>query len=232
MGTYKEKLGKDYDESFVGYPNYFIFQKAIQKELKKFASHYRSKKIKALEAGCGTGETSKLILELSRNMELIAVDNDPDVLAEAKKKLAKYKNVKFVKQDIENFLNNNKQNFDVFIQASVFHNLSISKRKRIIKKAFMALKPGGAFINADKIAQDNIESHRKSLIWQLKKFDLFDNVNRPDLKERWAKHYLDDEKIKLSEKEAVDSMTKAGFKKISKPYRRKMEAILIGFKLD
>lgn len=65
MSNFKGVSGKKYDESLVGYPNYHIFQGAIKFEIKKYLKTNNNKKIRILEAGCGTGETSKLILDSS-----------------------------------------------------------------------------------------------------------------------------------------------------------------------
>lgn len=229
--NYKGKLGSKYNESLVGYPNFYIFQNAIQGELKKYLKVNKAKKIEVLEAGCGTGVTSCLILESSKRVNLVAVDNSEIVLREAKRKLKKYGRTDFQLLDIEKYLSKEDRKFDIFVQASVLHNLNIAKRKRIIEKAYHALKVGGIFLCADKISQDNLSEHEKSLSWQLEKFKLFEEIGRHDLEKMWKQHYLQDDKIKLSEKEIVAIMKEAGFQKIKKVYRKQMEAIYVGYRL-
>jgi len=58
--------------------------------LKKHLVHKHKKTITVLELGCGTGYTSKVILDADPRIRLRAIDNDESMLEQAEKKLKKY----------------------------------------------------------------------------------------------------------------------------------------------
>ena len=94
---------------------------------------------------------------------------------------------------------------------------------------YRVLKSGGLFINADKYAYDGEKEHTKHSQWQLQQFEIFDKINRPDLKNAWTKHYLDDEKpeIRMQEGEFREILNSLGFIEIEKIYRKHMEAVIV-----
>ncbi len=57
-------------------------------------------------------------------------------------------------------------------------------------------------------------------------------MNRPDLKESWTKHYLEDEnpEVIMYEGKSLDDMKSIGYGNVEVIYRNHMEAIVIGTK--
>lgn len=92
------------------------------------------------------------------------------------------------------------------------------------------LRPGGVFVNGDKYALNSIREHKKSLQKQIEQFDVFERVGRPDLKEEWTKHYLEDEEVKITESEQESILKELGFTNIETTYRAGMEAIIVAEK--
>lgn len=190
---------------------------------------------KVLEIGFGTGITTFEILNRKLNIELISIDNQPNMLTQAKKKLKRFRNASFKLKKAEalNYLGAQDDNaFDIIISVFTLHNLNNTVRNDILRQIFRVLKPNGFFINGDKIANKNIRKHKADLIWQIKKFDNFLKFDRPDLKTEWIKHYEKDESSKIicSEKEYINYLKKLGFRTISLKKRYRLDAVYLATK--
>jgi ubiquinone/menaquinone biosynthesis C-methylase UbiE len=136
-----------------------------------------------------------------------------------------------VAQDLNVYLASEKsESFDAVVSAFTIHNLSPEERKKVCAEVFRILKPGGVFVNADKIASDDVTAHEATLARQIEQFSVFKLQGRPDLQDEWIAHYSEDERIKLTEKEWEKELQKSGFLQIKKNMRAGMEAVYTGRK--
>jgi len=227
---YNKDMMNSYDFLRIAIPSYDKFQEQISKLIKN--NRANSKTIRILDLGCGTGLTSKVILEKNKNIFITALDLEKNMINQAKKRI-KSKNVQFVCKNAFNFLPTLKtESFDFVVSALTIHNFTRKNRNKLLKQIFRILKQGGCLINADKYSLDNSKEQDKALNYHFGVFNFFKKHKRPDLKENWIKHYKKDmdKDIIMKEKEAIKDLKEIGFKEIKITYRKHMFAVLIGKK--
>lgn len=119
------------------------------------------------DLGCGTGQLIELLL--NRNSEhrnskhpnseqLIGVDSSPEMLDQARKRLAKHNNVELRLGELEH-LPVKEHEIDTAILNLVLHY--ISQPRLVIKEVIRVLKPGGFFILTD------FEKHDKEIVKEI-----------------------------------------------------------------
>ncbi|MCX6792991.1 MAG: class I SAM-dependent methyltransferase [Candidatus Falkowbacteria bacterium] len=239
----KEKI--DYNERFSGIlgSDYNLFEKSVpwheelQNTIKETISNYCSlndeaKEFKAIDAGCGTGITTIRILDADKRIKVIAIDNEEKTLKQAEEALKdKVDRIDFIKDDLLSALEKVEDgSANIFASAYVIHNLPIGYREKFFKEIARVLKSGGLFINADKYARDDESQQKEDLEEQIKDFNIYDKINRPDIKEEWTKHYHEDEKIQIKEGEQKAILKELGFDNVKTIFRKRMEAIILATK--
>jgi len=94
---------------------------------------------KILELGCGTGNLSRFIAKkLSKDGSLTCIDTSNYQLSKARKKLNKYKNIKFQKN-----ITNPKETYDIIILHYILHDIKKNHRQKTIKILKTKLKNNG-----------------------------------------------------------------------------------------
>lgn len=191
------------------------------------------KNMEILEIGTGKGLTTEKILKAGDNIKIISVDNDPGMLAQAKKKLEQFiqnGKVELREENALEFLKNFPDNY-VWLIASGFtiHNFKKDYRKEVLTEIYKVLKSGGKFITADKIMPDNKDFFEQEVEWQNQQFEKI-----PDLIERkkWIEHYIEDmlPNIIMREGEIIKTMKEIGFADIKIFNRHHLDALLIAQK--
>jgi tRNA (cmo5U34)-methyltransferase len=224
-------IGKEYDLFRLAAPHHDQFQSRVATILTQYLPLTQSV-YTLFEAGIGTGITTKTILDTNENISIVGVDNEPVLLEYAYTVLQKYGNRADIQcSDILDFLKKIPDNsYDAFASVWVIHNLAPEYREKLFLEIYRVLKKGGIFVNGDKYAEDDIEAHQESLYKQIKAFDIFTTIGRPDLQTAWTEHYLEDEKIKLTEAEQVEHLDQLGFIDITVDKRFGMDAIVFARK--
>lgn len=232
LDRFSNILGEEYNLFTKSFPGYDDFQDKIGEIIKNYSSSLQGNIISVVEGGTGTGLTAFRILDADERIKVIGIDNEEKLLKQARLILEQYGNrVELRHQDLLKALNEIQSNsIDIFASAWVIHNLSSEYRTQLFPEIARILKSGGLFVNVDKYAQNNSVSHAKDLEQQIKAFDVFDKINRPDLKLEWSKHYQEDEKIKFTEKEQTDLLEDNKFHNITILYRKVMDAITTAIK--
>ena len=132
MGNY-DRIAKFYDD-VIGRSD---TSGALIKELiQKNNPHSRS----VLELGCGTGAN---LAYLCRDYEVTGIDISNEMLALAGKKLP---GVRFENADITKFKLNKKFDNVICIYDTINHLLSFGEWKKVFKRAYEHLNPGGLFV--------------------------------------------------------------------------------------
>lgn len=234
---FQGKTGEEFDLSAIAIPHRQEMQELIGSFIKNEFRDKDIKQIKVLEIGCGTGFTTKIILESDTRIEVFAVDNELKMLEQAESNLAPFiadDKIELIHEDGLEFLEKqNSNSYDVFASSETIHNFDKEYRQKILEELYRVLKPTGIFINADKYALDDESQHEESLNWQLQEFqNKLTPLGRQDLLKEWTQHYLEDDKPEkiIKESKAIDIMKSMGFKEINIIFRKKMEAVLIARK--
>ena len=191
---FSNKAGEEYDLFSLALPHqYEIQSKAVETLINHFTG---ADSIKVLEIGFGTGITSSELLSKDKDIHLTGIDSEPKMLKKALSKLQFFPKEQFelcTDEAYEYLKKQEDQSFNAIISVWVLHNLKRDFRNKIISEIFRVLKSGGIFVNGDKIAVTEPALHKEHLEWQLKKFDVFEETSRPDLKKEWTDHYIVDE---------------------------------------
>lgn len=230
------KIGEEYELLKMSYPHYDELQNVVGTTIKEKFASFAGEEIKVLEIGCGTGITSKVILDAEERVHLVALDNEKLMLSQAKEKLSdeRYKDkIDFVEADALKYLQSlENESLEVVASGYVLHNLKSDIRDMIISEIYRVLKKEGIFINADKYAFDDKAEHERSYKEQIERFDVYDTIGRSDYKEEWIKHFAEDNKdeVIFREGEATKFLEKIGFRNVKTAYRKYMDAVIVGTK--
>lgn len=100
---------------------------------------------RVLDLGCGTGTLTVLAKQTQPEAEIIGVDADPDVLALARKKIARAGVRVTVEQGSATQLPYPDQTFDRVISSLVVHHLNSEAKRQAFMEVERVLRPGGEF---------------------------------------------------------------------------------------
>jgi len=223
-----------YRDLLIPFDFYDAFQADTGKKLGQYIEvHCRnSSNIQVLEAGSGTGVTTRELLNIDPRITVVAVDNEAKMVDITKARYSKESDLKerveFVHADILSFLESSGDNsYDAFVSVYTLHNFSSDYRRKVINLVSKKLKQGGIFINGDKYAREG-DDHRADFASEIKNHDKFDIAAHQAekqgditkalywrrLKEEGIQHAKKDEEIKITVKEQEDMLKEFGFLKI------------------
>lgn len=228
--------GEEYDLLLLAYPHYAELQSTVGRSITETFKNRVIPEIQVLEIGCGTGITSKVLLDSDKRIKLTALDNEQIMLDQAKEKLVEYateEKVEFVLSDVLKYLEQKPDaSLDAVTSVFVLHNFKSDFREKVIKEIFRVLKKDGIFVNGDKFALDDEQAHTDSYDKQIKEFDKYDAIGRTDYKNHWVEHFKEDNApdVIFKEGEAMEMLKKIGFKDVQLIYREAMEATIAATK--
>jgi demethylmenaquinone methyltransferase/2-methoxy-6-polyprenyl-1,4-benzoquinol methylase len=108
---------------------------------------------KLIDVASGTGDIAKLFLDETKNLgQITCVEPNTQMLNQGKKKLKKYKNIKWINAPAERIpIGDN--TFDYYSISYGIRN--VSDINTVLKEAFRVLKPGGRFMCLEFSKIDN-----------------------------------------------------------------------------
>lgn len=229
-------IGEDYDCTFRPIcPHLDQLEASVSDAIQPlFDKSSGSNPLRVLDLGCGDGLTAKPILERFENVFLTALDCEQQMLSQFEINLAGYRS-KFetIYQDAFSYLSSLPDaSFDAIVSCFVLHNWKEEYRLQILKELFRVIRPGGIFVNADKIAEPR-PRHDQVFLKQLTLvIDTYSKLNRYDLLREWVVHYLEDniQGVLWFESEAIKQLSLFGFEDIRKTFRYDLEATLVARK--
>jgi tRNA (cmo5U34)-methyltransferase len=223
---FADKIGAEYELFPLAAPHYKEFQKIVA-ELA--AGHPTNQEV--LEIGCGTGLTTLEIVKLLPSSHIVALDAEQVMVDQATKNLEEYGNIDVVCADaLEHLQSLESSSLDVIATAFCLHNTPPEYRQKVFVEMGRVLKSGGLIVQGDKIAQDDILEHWNSLKEQVDAFEVFRTTEYPELQLEWTKHYLADDRIRLTESEQQDLLRAAGCSEPTFQGRWRMDALFSGVK--
>lgn len=214
-------------------PHYNEAEETVAEAVQDTFRADNAQSLQILEIGCGTGLTTEKILKADERISLKAIDIDNETVEQARARLIENKQVSFERADALEYLKRQPDaSVDAVLSALVFHNCTAEYRERVFAEIYRTLKKGGIFVNMDKFTQDDETEHQAALKWQLKEFEKFDALDRPDLREKWTKHYIEDENPDFLMREGAykNILEELGFAQVKKTYRYQMEATYLAQK--
>ena len=133
----------------------FGIDRLWKKNLMNWMSPAKNKKY--LDVACGTGDLGKLFLDnTDKNGEIFSSDSNVKMIEKGKKRLSKYKNIKWVVAEAEKLPFKN----DTFDFYTISFGLRNTKNlKKSLSEAHRVLKPGGRYmcLEFSKIQNSNLD---------------------------------------------------------------------------
>ena len=242
-GRFAGILGTEYGKLLLAMPHYPLIQNGVAKLVQKSLASAKVKKpSEILELGCGTGLTTLALCGKVSNAHITAVDKEITMLKQYEKLVKELRvdldsrniTIEMFQSGALEFLKRcDDSSFDIVVTAFVLHNLPKALRAEILKEVYRVLRPGGRFVNGDKIAPDSMNLHNKYLMKQIAKFvHTYTSPEDYAYCIGWIEHYAVDNHpdLRYMESEARSSLKALGFSGIKIAGRHWMEAIVIADK--
>jgi tRNA (cmo5U34)-methyltransferase len=224
---FADQFGSQYDIFHEAVPWHEEFQNSIVKVLKEHFGDIQNPAL--LEAGFGTGITTKMVLDEFPEAKIIAVDNVDHMAEKTKEYVGKDKlaNTELKIGDLyEEFQKIPSDSIDGFYSGYVLHNINHEIREKILAEVFRVLKPGGIYCNGDRIAKDDPEQQKFALAQSIANCSIFlTKHNDPDYYLDWVRHYLRDEESDLIFRAGnqVKLLEDIGFKEVRYVFQKELE---------
>jgi len=225
-----DNMAEEYDLLRIVYPYLDRFQDSVLLALQENSRGWGGRKMRGLEIGCGTGDTTWKILLGVPGVELTAVDKSPDMIELAKKKIKSPQlkaNVRFEEGDALDVTHSFEEGeFDFVVSSWTVHNFDPQYRRDVFGEVECILKEGGLFVLADKIAYDNPKLHRKSYEFMKNRYDLLRKLGKPEVAQHWLKHneFDNQPERRLTESRVRSELRNVGFRDIRKVFRQQVDA--------
>jgi tRNA (cmo5U34)-methyltransferase len=116
-----------------------------------------------LDIGAGTGLLSALIIRKYPGAYLTLVDLSEPMLSMAKERFAGRKEVRYITGDYSSV--DFAGRYDLICSALSIHHLEQDDKRRLYKKIFDHLHPGGIFVNADQVLGETPEINRRYIAY-------------------------------------------------------------------
>jgi tRNA (cmo5U34)-methyltransferase len=154
--------------------------------------------LSVFEIGCGTGMTTLALLHARADIAVVAVDNEPAMLEQARCNLAPWAQggrLSLLDTDALSGLRDLPDaSIDLVASGYALHNFLQAYRRQVLEEIFRVLKPGGCFVNGDRYALDDTLAHTRLIQEEARHyFKTFAAVRRYDLLEQWIIHLFSDE---------------------------------------
>lgn len=224
---FADQFGAQYDIFHEAVPWHDEFQASVVKVLKE---HFGDRQdISLLEAGFGTGITTKMVLDEFSQANIIAIDIVANMVEKTKEYIGEDKltNTSLIVGDLyEEIQKIPSDSIDGFYSGYVLHNIPREIRAKILKEIYRVLKEGGVYVNGDRTAMDDPEKQKLALAQAIVNCSIFlTKHNDPDYYLDWVRHYLRDEEPDLIFRagEQVRLLEEIGFKEVRYVFQKELE---------
>ena len=193
--------------------------------------------LELLELGCGTGITTRHLLNSRDDLRIVSLDNAPAMLAQARVNLAEALangRLELRESDALSALETlADDSMEVVASAYTLHNFLSGYRTRVLAEILRVLKPGGLFVNGDRYAIDEPAAHLQHTQEEVRGyFRVFLEMQRPDLLKQWVVHLFSDESEEhlMRLHPALEEMVALGFAEVRVNFRNGVNALVSGRK--
>lgn len=223
-------LGEEYELFRNAVYYYDTLEETIAEKVASFVSEDG---LILLEIGAGSGITTDAVLDKLNNKVLIkAVDNEQKMLTQAEQILSEnVEQVELINLDILDYLKNIPDSyFDGVYSGWTIHNLKPEIRNSLFKEIGRVTKKDGFFVNGDKIAVNDENQHQRNYEGFMELLNKIDESGNQKLKQRWIKHYEEDELIKFTEQEQIELLGNNGFSDTESVFRELLDTVVVSKK--
>ena len=235
---FQGKISADYELVMRGIPHLSAIDEQLVSAIRAYTPAAPTIRLNVLEIGCGSGRATTKFLSSRTDIKLVAVDNEPEMLAQAEQSLRneiKQNKLELVQSDALAYLKSVGDGyFDIVASVMALHNFERSYRSRVLREIHRVLKPGGLFINGDKYPPDDPAEFYRILPLHLAPFfDTLGPASRADLLKEVVLHELADlapERI-MKENEFSREVSEIGYGGCKFTYRKNFDAVFYGHKL-
>jgi len=179
-----------------------------------------------LDIGAGTGLLSALMLQKFPDAQLTLVDLSESMLTIAKERFADRSDVRYIVGDYSSVDFSGR--YDLCCSALSIHHLEHEEKRRLYKKIFDALNPGGIFVNADQVLGETAAINRHYMeYWD--EFLVPCSLSPEDKKQMLYRRDTFDKNEKLSVQ--LMWLADCGFGEIDLVYKNRLFVVFSGRKI-
>lgn len=218
------------------YPDYPIFRGKILETIKNYNSNSTSK-IEIVEIGCGYGAITDYILKSRSDLNLVAIDNEIQMIEQAKSYLKDWEGptqFSIKEADALFYLKSLKnESVDIIVSELTFHNFNKNYRNLLLTEIYRVLVKGGVIVNSDKYSAHGIKRLLSFLYEEKCFYQLLVPKRKIKIFMKWILHHIADQfpsrimKLKKSAKE----MKRLGFDELKIIYSGRIISVLYARKL-
>ncbi len=147
----------------------------------------KTKPIRVLDLGCGTGTLSRLLAETFPNARLTCLDAAPKMIEMCRRKMADRAETVFVPADFSRY-GFPAGTFDLVVSSLALHHLEGDRKKlAMYRKIFNSLRENGWFFNADSVLGSTPHFDRLYLDRWVEY--MRQNVSEESIQNEWLKRY-------------------------------------------
>ncbi len=190
-----------------------------------WAAECKSERPAILDIGAGTGLLSALMTRKFPDAHLTLVDLSESMLSVARERFADRTDVRYIAGDYSSVDFGDRYN--LICSALSIHHLEHDDKRRLYKKIFDALHPGGIFVNADQVLGETAAINRRYMdYWD--EFLVPCPLSAEDKKEMLYRRDTFDKNEKLSVQ--LGWMADCGFSEIDIVYKNRLFVVFTGRK--
>ncbi|MFA5810337.1 MAG: class I SAM-dependent methyltransferase [Thermoleophilia bacterium] len=235
---FQGKISADYLLVMQGIPHLSEIDREVSDAIRSFKSPTALNILNVLEIGCGSGRATTKFLSSRTDIKLVAIDNEPEMLAQAEQSLRneiKQNKLELVQSDALAYLKSVGDGyFDIVASVMALHNFERTYRNRVLQEIHRVLKPDGLFVNGDKYPPDDPTEFYRILPLHLAPFfDVLGPAGRADLLKEVVLHELADfapDRI-MKENEFLREVSEIGYGECKFTYRKNFDAVFHGHRL-
>lgn len=194
------------------------FYEEMQRMTAELAGRYAQPNTKIYDLGCSTGTTMLLMDKMvPEGIDFVGIDDSPEMVAKCQEKLNQYNLSRTIDLQVADLSHDVPvENASVVSMVLVLQFIRPLHRKKILKKIFEGITPGGVFILIEKILTENHSFNRDYIdfYYEYKRRNQYS-----DLEISQKRESLENVLIPYKSSENVKMLKKSGFGEVEVFFR-------------